>query len=83
MTIKLYALKCQEGYIRYKPGEEINYTGLDKASVYNQPGDPALQEAIRQAVAEKPKDLRMVELQLTEVDYQITKIPVSRFSRTS
>lgn len=68
MIVKLYALKCEQGYIRYSP-ECSTLVGLDKASVYKTPDDKGLREAFRHSLSSGTLKLRVVELTLEETDY--------------
>ncbi len=69
MTVKLYALKCDQGYIRYREGT-CHYVSIEKASVYPAPGNPGLAEAAAAAEKAKPTNLKIVELTLEEKDYR-------------
>jgi hypothetical protein len=74
MPVKLYALKCTQGYLRCSADEECRFVGLNKASVYNSASDAALREAHSRALLAGFTDLRLVELTLTERDYYSPKL---------
>jgi len=67
--LKLYALKCKRGYIRYSSDSGCTCVGLEKATVFNCPDQRELVEAQRYAVAAGMESLRVVELQIAEKDY--------------
>ncbi len=71
MVLKLYALKCKRGYIRYSPASGCMCVGLDKAAVFSRPDQQELVEAQRQAEAAGMESLGVVELQIVEKDYDI------------
>lgn len=68
MTIKLYVLKCDQGYIRYREGE-CQCVKLEKAGVYPAPDNPDLVEAAAAAGRAKLNNLIIVELTLEEKDF--------------
>ncbi len=68
MTVKLYALKCEQGYIRYREGE-CQCVKLEKAGVYPAPDNPGLGEAAAAAGRAEFNNLKIVELTLEEKDY--------------
>ena len=68
MTVKLYALKCEQGYIRYREGE-CQCVKLEKAGVYPDPDNPDLVEAAAAAGRDKLNNLKIVELTLEEKDF--------------
>jgi hypothetical protein len=65
---RLYALKCDQGYIRYSE-EVCEQVGLNKASVYVKPDDPGLLDALSAAGRNGTSNNRIVELILEEIDY--------------
>ena len=69
MQLKLYALKCEGGYIRFNATDGSRCFGLNKASVYDCPDHGELQEAMHQAKNAGIKDLRLVELNIEEREY--------------
>ena len=69
LAIKLYALKCEEGYIRYSLPGGSKCVGLSQATVCASPDDLRLVEAFDSAVRSAVTDLRLVELSLVENDY--------------
>ncbi|MDW7730616.1 MAG: hypothetical protein SCJ94_11530 [Bacillota bacterium] len=69
MPVKLYALKCNQGYLRCSGDEECRFVTLNKASVYISASDVALLEARSRVLLAGATDLRLVELTLTERDY--------------
>lgn len=69
MTVKLYALKCDRGYIRYREGE-CHFVPLEKASVYPAPDNPGLAEAATAAGRTEVNNLKIVELTLEENNYR-------------
>ena len=73
MPVKLYALKCTQGYLRCSGDLECRFVELNKASVYKSYSDAALCEARRRALLAGATDLRLVELTLTERDYYSPK----------
>lgn len=68
MTVKLYALKCDQGYIRYREGE-CQCVKLEKAGVYPAPDNPDLVEAAAAAGKARFENLKIVELTLEEKDF--------------
>lgn len=68
MTVKLYALKCDQGYIRYHEGA-CQCVKLDKAGVYPAPDSPGLAEAAAAAGRAEFNNLIIVVLALEEQDY--------------
>jgi hypothetical protein len=68
MKTRLYAIKCDQGYIRYREGLS-EQTGLNKASVYLRPDDPVLIDALSAASRAGNSNPRVVELILEEKDY--------------
>lgn len=68
MTVKLYALKCDQGYIRYREGS-LSSVKLEKAGVYPAPDNPGLEEAAEAARRAKLSNLKIVELTLEERDF--------------
>ncbi len=69
--IKLYALKCSSGYIRNKGHEGCQCVPFNKASVFNEPGE--LESLVKVAEKEGIKDVKRVELVITEKDYSPVK----------
>ena len=74
MPVKLYALKCTQGYLRCSVDQECRFVGLNKASVYKSYSDAALHEAHSRALLDGATELRLVELALTERDYYSPKL---------
>lgn len=64
--MKLYALKCRDGYLRLAPDESFTLVKLDKASVYPSEKKSRLIDFVQQH--QEIEALRLVELILTEID---------------
>ncbi|MEW5920194.1 MAG: hypothetical protein AB1796_04410 [Bacillota bacterium] len=64
MALKLYALKCKGGYIRFSPAGGCTCVGLNKAGVYECPDHQDLEEALRCAEDAGMEDLRLAELHI-------------------
>ncbi len=65
--IKLYAIKCLEGYLKKTP-DGFEYVGLNKASVYNNKDSPELSELHQLASKAGASQIRIVELDIIEKD---------------
>lgn len=68
MSIKLYTLKSEQGYIRCGL-TGCEFVGLDKATVYPSPGERELKQSYARAVAAGVINLRLAELTLKETDH--------------
>ncbi len=62
--IKLYALKCRDGYVRNSREEGCQCVPFNKASVYNDP--VSLEEIVLLAEKAGIKDIMRVELTIKE-----------------
>ncbi len=69
MTIKLYTVKANEGYIRFDQAGQCISVKLDRASVYDSPNDPELLVILEKAGQAGFTSLRLSELTLVERDY--------------
>ncbi len=65
--IKLYAVKCRDGYVRNSGEEGCQCVPFNKASVYNDPVN--LEDIVPLAEKAGIKDIKRVELTITERDY--------------
>ncbi|WP_156203356.1 hypothetical protein [Candidatus Syntrophocurvum alkaliphilum] len=66
--IKLYAIKCNSGYIKNSQNEELKCVSLDKASVFGDERLNQVNEVINQAKKKGLKEIRLVTLNIIEHD---------------
>ena len=66
MVIKLYALKCKDGYLRVSNTDCYQCVEMDKASVFPLEKSTVLKENLERAKNNGMVDVRIVELIVTE-----------------
>lgn len=65
---QMFAIKCNEGYIRILNEDEAACVGLMKATVFGKEGMERAARTIENAEKDGLTKLRIVELQITEKD---------------
>lgn len=66
--IKMFAIKCSEGYLRIVNEDEVRCVELAKATVFGSEGLETATKAIGVAKRQRLTDLRIVELEIVEKD---------------